>query len=302
MAAAVALVVPVRIRSRAPGVRDLAAFLMTFPPSLPVSKATDVPVGLGMALPVAALAGDLLPWALAAGLVVVVAVLAERRVRSAREQAAAAGRQARLVLALHERDRQRLAKALHDGPVQDLLALNMEASVAAHLGGPLHETAGDVSGVVHDLRAVSEALRPPALVAFGLAAALTAHVDRFRDRHPSISVSLDLDDDDDLDPRTRLALFRIGQEALDNAALHGPPLRIDVDLSVSEAGAALTVRDDGAGYEVPEDVTAFAASGRYGVIGMQAQAQSVGAELRIESAPGRTVVHVAAPAAPPDWA
>lgn len=234
-------------------------------------------------------------WAVGVGVGAgLILVTLARRLRRA---TARAERKAQLLLARSEQDRNRLAKALHDGPVQDLLAMQMETRVAAYLGSD--EQMGDVSVVIRRLRDVSEALRPPALDVFGLAAALVAHAERFRARHPGLAVSLDLDDDG-LAPATRLALFRIAQEALDNAARHGRPARVDVALAVSDAGAELVVRDDGEGWEVPDDVTTLAHSGRYGVFGMLAHADSVGAELEIQSALGHTVIRVSAPPSPPD--
>ena len=64
---------------------------------------------------------------------------------------------------------------------------------------------------------------------------------------------------------------------------------------MTEAQTVLSVCDDGPGYNVPDDVTSFARSGRYGLLGMHAQAEAIGADFSIESTPGRTVVRVAAP-------
>ncbi|WP_143537335.1 sensor histidine kinase [Rubrivirga sp. SAORIC476] len=233
----------------------------------------------------------LLPWLVAALVAGWVCARAARRAREADRRAQQAEQQARLSLARAERDHRRLAAVLHDGPVQDLLALGMDARVSTHLGLPVAPP--DVSGVVQQLRAVSEGLRPPALGPFGLAAALTAHVERFRANHPAIAVSLDLDDDD-LPAETRLALFRIAQEAIGNAALHGPPLTIDIRLSTFTERVEFTIRDDGNGWEVPDDIATLAQTGRYGVFGMLMQAESVGASLTVQSAPGETVVHISA--------
>ena len=245
-------------------------------------------------------AGGPMSWGLVAGLVAGVAAVAlfVRQVRAERERAARAERRARLLLHLLERDRRRVAQALHDGPVQDLLALDMAANVTAYVSGEV-QAPDDLAEVVRELRAVSEALRPPTLDTFGLAAAVDAHADRFRSRHPGIEVALDLDPVD-LGPHVRLALFRVVQEALDNAAAHGPPRRVDVRLASTDDGAVLTVVDDGGGYAVPADVTEFALSGRYGVIEMVAHAEAVGARLHLESTPGETAVRVVAPRAAPD--
>ena len=242
-----------------------------------------------------------LAWGFATGLAVVlaaVATLALRRARAERERATRAERKARLLLHLIERDRRRVAQALHDGPVQDLLAFEMAANVTAYVSGEV-QAPDDLGRVVRELRAVSEALRPPTLDTFGLAAAVDAYADRFLSGHPGIAVALDLDPVD-LGPHVRLALFRVVQEALDNAALHGSPRRVDVRLEATDDGVLLTVVDDGTGYVVPDDVTELAVSGQLGVIGMAAHAEAIGARLHLESAPGQTVVQVAAPRTAPD--
>ena len=259
-----------------------------------------------LALPFSTAAGPLivtaLPWLIALAAVVAASLACARmtrRVREAETRLQDAEQNVRLALSQAERDQRRLAEVLHDGPVQDLLAFDLEARVASHLGRSAE--APDIAAVVQQLRAVSEALRPPALGPFGLAAALTAHVDRFRESHPGIAVSLDLDEDR-LPPKTRLALFRIAHEAIDNAALHGPPIRIHVHLSTSAAGAELTIRDDGQGWKVPDDISTLARGERYGVFGMLMQAESVGGTLAVQSVPGETVVHATAPSVLPNWA
>ena len=221
-----------------------------------------------------------------------------RRLRAERARADTAERRVRLLVEAIEDERLHVAQAIHDGPVQDLLALALETRLAERHSEPADESLS-IGAVVRDLRALSEGLRPPALGPFGLAAALRAHADRFQRRHPGIVVDLALDPADALPPRTRLALFRIAQEALDNAALHGPPLHVHVELRVGDGRAALTVRDDGAGFQVPGDSAAFAEAGRYGVLGMTGQAEAVGARLHLESRPGRTAVRVEVPLPPP---
>ena len=242
-------------------------------------------------------------WGLLVGLLAAAALLiarAHRRLETERARSAAAERKARLLLGLLERDRRRVAQTLHDGPVQDLLALEMAANVMAYVGGgQVDEDPDGLGDVVRQLRSVSEGLRPPTLDTFGLAAAIDAHAERFRARHPAIDVALDLDPAD-LGRHVRLALFRVVQESLDNAAVHGPPRRVSVRLEDTHDGVVLTVEDNGAGYDVPRDVTEFARSGRYGVLGMLAHAEAVGARLHLESAPGRTVVRVVAPHTMPD--
>ena len=193
-----------------------------------------------------------------------------------------------------EDERRRLARDLHDGPLQDLHALHMQLGLAADglaadglapsdtLLRRLRGAQDETHTVVGDLRRMTEALRPPALGPFGLAAALRAHADRFRQRHPTIDVDLGLDDDAlTLPEPTRLVLFRIAQEAMNNAVKHGPPTRLAVSLRLTPTEVALAVEDDGPGVDGPLDFDALAVRGHYGMLGMQERAHSVSGVLMV---------------------
>lgn len=208
-----------------------------------------------------------------------------------------------------EAERLRLAQDLHDGPVQDLHALRMRLSMLnraptaadgpqAAVSESVAEVVEEVQRVIRNLRGVSEDLRPPALVPFGLAAALHAFAERFRQTHPSIQVDLDLDDDEQALPeQVRLVLFRIAQEAMNNAAKHGAPGRIEVVFRLDDEQVLLNVSDDGRGYVVPTDFRLLGKNGHYGLLGMSERADSIGAQLHLESHPGkgkRTQVRVTA--------
>ena len=211
-----------------------------------------------------------------------------------------------------EDERLRLARELHDGPLQDLHALHMQLGVAtealAHGGLPVDTPLGEASQrvrgaqddahtIVHDLRRITEALRPPALGPFGLAAALSAYVDRFRLRHPGIKVLLELDADGlDLPEPKRLALFRIAQEAMNNAVKHGSPTWIRVALELSDDEVCLTLEDDGPGLGERPDLAALAADGHFGLLGMQERADAVSGSLDVINRPaGGLRVSVAVP-------
>lgn len=247
-------------------------------------------------------------WVLCAAVLVVAVVglsLLTRRIRGtiaeARGRSSTAERRARLLVHAHERERHRIAQRLHDGPVQDLLA---HALVTSGLGPPgpvgphasFAEAAGGLDHVVRDIRAVSESLRPPAVGPLGLSVALRGAADRLGDQHPGIEIGLDLDDDGQaLRPDLRLALFRVAQESLGNAAHHGTPLHINVELRLRPDLVTLEIADDGTGFNVPEDLYAFTATGQFGLFGIVAQCEAMDATFSITSCPGRTIVHIEAP-------
>lgn len=233
------------------------------------------------------------------GLITVVAFpigMYRRQLRRESERRQHADEVRRRLTESQEAERLRLAQDLHDGPVQDLHALRMRLSLLARAPATamltresFGEVVEEIQRVIRELRGVSEDLRPPALAPFGLAAALGAFADRFRSSHPSIQLSLDLDDDGQLFPaRTRLVLFRIAQEAMNNAAKHGRPSHIAVTLKIGDDRVLLSVRDDGQGYRVPDDLRALGRDGHYGLLGMAERADSIGAVLHIESDPSGT--------------
>lgn len=220
----------------------------------------------------------------------------ERRRRltsEARRQSLAEGR---------EKERRRLAREIHDGPVQDLHGLHMRlASVRAVSNGEGDNgelDGGELMRITRELRAMSADLHPPALARFGLAAALRAHAGRLAERHPDLHVQLVLDEDPEhcLSKQVRLALFRVAQEAMSNAAQHAQAQSVRVRLTTEENTVRLEIEDDGRGFEVPRRPGEKAQSGHYGLLGMKERTDAIGATLNVTSAPEKgTTVRVDAP-------
>jgi signal transduction histidine kinase len=90
-------------------------------------------------------------------------------------------------------------------------------------------------------------------------------------------------------------LYRIAEEALRNVECHSGAERVDVNVRVDHPDGAerltLAVADDGVGFD-----PGAAPSGHYGLLGMREQAELIGAELHVDSAPGQgTRVSVSVP-------
>ena len=112
-------------------------------------------------------------------------------------------RQARLVLleaqraavASREAERLRIARELHDGPVQQLhgIQLRIHAIPGTSDGqASSYVAAGELQEVVNEVRAIAEDLRPPALGPFGIAAALQTLAARVGEQHPHVTVIADI--------------------------------------------------------------------------------------------------------------
>ncbi len=201
-----------------------------------------------------------------------------------------------------EDERKRLARELHDGPIQDLYAVLHEVEMIAEEDGVglkprldgWHQT---VKRIVRTLRDVCVELRPPLLADFGLEVTMRSHAARFREVYPNIDVEIDLMPlGDRLPERVQLALFRIFQEALNNAAQHGRAGSIRVRLEADAEGLHLEVVDDGCGFAVPKRWIEFARRGHLGLLGISERAGSIGGRLEVVSESGSgTRLHVGAP-------
>jgi signal transduction histidine kinase len=190
-------------------------------------------------------------------------------------------------------ERRRMARDMHDGLAQELAFI---ATYSQRLG----RTGDDATTVVH-LRAAAERALHDSRTAIAVLTStddapldrlITRTVDSFRSRFP-VDVELDLEQDVVVDAERRNALLRILNEAMINATRHGSARQILVRLTGGQRGSALSISDDGSGFDVPAAVSA----GRgLGLISMNERAELLGGGLNIISAPGTgTVVEVGLP-------
>jgi two-component system nitrate/nitrite sensor histidine kinase NarX len=97
-----------------------------------------------------------------------------------------------------------------------------------------------------------------------------------------VPVSVNADVECPLPAEVQVALYRIAQETLNNAAKHAEASQVDVQLRCKAGWAILSIRDDGRGFD-----TDHIPPGHFGVGIMRERASAVGAELKIESETGR---------------
>jgi two-component system sensor histidine kinase UhpB len=189
--------------------------------------------------------------------------------------------------ALHaqEEERARVARDLHDEVNQSLtgLLLRLEAareSAPPELEAEIAETKALANQAMTELLSLARQLRPTALDDLGLAAAIGGQVEQLG--RGEIETHLDLEGDfSDLGDDAQLVVYRVAQEALNNAARHSGAKRVEVRLRRAEdGGVALEVTDDGRGFAFDESERGL------GIGGMRERALLVGGELTIESRPG----------------
>ncbi|MEM6287744.1 MAG: two-component regulator propeller domain-containing protein [Bacteroidota bacterium] len=242
---------------------------------------------------------------LVAGGATTVLALRRRRAADRIRRAADAAEMKRRVAEGRERERLRLARELHDGPVQDLYRLGHdldrlrlrpagpEAADGIHLG----DARTRVTAVTSTLRDVLAALRPPVIPHLGLAAALESLARRGRHRHLDVRLAIDPEAVRALPEDAQNVVYRVVQEALVNVSKHAEAGAVDVSLAHRPGGVEVTVRDDGQGFAPPAHLLDFARAGRFGVVGASERAEVVGGHLSVESAPGHgTTVRLWLPA------
>jgi signal transduction histidine kinase len=208
---------------------------------------------------------------------------------------------AALVVQAEEDQRRRLARELHDEPLQLFLHLARHLESLAETPG-IPAPAADGLARAHRqaldaalrLRGLARELRPPTLDHLGLVAALSgllADVDEEADLHADLQVTGEAVR---LAGDIELGAFRIIQEAARNSLRHAEARRLQVTVGFGADELRLTVADDGRGFTPDEfdDLTAT----HLGMLGMRERARLLDGDLEVRSAPGAgTVVHARVP-------
>ncbi|MEE9616093.1 MAG: ATP-binding protein [Anaerolineae bacterium] len=207
-----------------------------------------------------------------------------------------------------EAERARLARELHDGPVQELIALGQRAEMAQRLvergegeraRALLEEARRAESETVAELRRLIGALRPIYLEDLGFIPALEMLAQQAAGR-TSARVRLEKECTvHRLAPEVELATYRIAQEALNNALQHAHAQNIVVRAQCDSEGLTLSVTDDGVGFTLPPRPDLLTQAGHFGLVGMQERATRLGGTLQVRTAPGKgTQVTIRLPGQP----
>ncbi len=193
-----------------------------------------------------------------------------------------------LVTKAQEEERRRLARDLHDGPAQHLAALIR--TLDAQPGANQVSTREAASRILDELRRVARDQRPTLLDDLGIVPALEWLTSETRER-TGMGVTLSVEGKlERLAPDKEVALYRITQEALRNTELHAQATAVEIVLRFLDGAVELEVRDDGSGFDVPDQPGGYLHVGRLGLMGMYERAQLVGGSLELRSVPGEGTV------------
>ena len=203
------------------------------------------------------------------------------------------------LMTMQDDERRRIARELHDGLGQEMVALKMLLNGVTLSPLSLKENIGEAISVIdratQQIRTLSHLLHPPLLDEVGLLSALRWYLEGLSQRS-GIETALEVNPPDF--PRLALevetALFRIIQEAVTNVFRHSGARHVWITLTQQEGDVIVKVRDDGKG--VVDGITELrSGTPGVGIRGMSERAKELGGQLSVTKAHPGTLLEVTIP-------
>jgi signal transduction histidine kinase len=208
----------------------------------------------------------------------------------------------------------RLGFDLHDGPIQDVLALAADVQLLQQQVYPFiledyreqaHGRFDDLSARLveldRQLRELAHSLETKSVLSRPLGEILHREVDAFAER-TGIETRLEIrGDPESLTSAQRIAVYRAIQESLSSIREHSGASTVEIRLRMRRASIEVRVTDDGHGFEVGRALARAAQRGRLGIVGIGERVRMLGGTFEIDSAPGGpTILTFALPRVSPD--
>ncbi|MGN7309468.1 sensor histidine kinase [Alkalicoccobacillus gibsonii] len=191
------------------------------------------------------------------------------------------------IIEAQEEERRRLSREIHDGPAQTMANVLLRSELVERV---FLEDGMDAALLeIRDLRKMVKAslaevrriiydLRPMALDDLGLVPTLSKYLTTFEERHNIPVAFRHFGKEHRLSQHFEVAMFRLVQEAVQNAYKHANPKEIQVKIEIKPTMVIIIVRDDGTGFD-PEQQK----EGSFGLLGMKERVNMLKGELKINS-------------------
>lgn len=192
------------------------------------------------------------------------------------------------------KERNRLARELHDSVAQTLYGLTLQAEAAARelnngqterASEQLREIRDSAQQSLQETRLLIFELRPPILEQEGLSAALRNRLESVESRS-GLKMQIQLQEVNQLPAGIEAGLYGIANETFNNILKHAHASEIKVSLKKESNKVVLEIQDNGVGF----DVNAIA--GGMGLNGMKERAEQFGGDIQIKSGPDGTKIRV----------
>lgn len=205
------------------------------------------------------------------------------------------------IIMAQEEERKRLSREIHDGPAQMLANVMMRSDLVERLFKEYGSEAAleeirslkkMVRDALYEVRRIIYDLRPMALDDLGLSPTLRKYLRTIEDYYRTATITYQFfGKEQRLDSKTEVSLFRLVQEAVQNALKHAEANEITVKVEMKNNLCTIIVRDDGKGFDVNQK-----REKSFGIMGMRERVELLNGTLSIKSTIGAgTVVTIQVP-------
>lgn len=205
------------------------------------------------------------------------------------------------IIEAQEAERKKLSREIHDGPAQMLANVMVRSDLTERIfreRGPeealleIKSLKQMVRSALAEVRRIIYDLRPMALDDLGLIPTLRKYLQTIGEYNSEIDFKFQIyGQEKRLEPNYEVALFRLAQEAVQNAIKHANASLIQVKLELLNDKGTLTVRDNGRGFEPHKQK-----EGSFGIMGMNERVETLEGEMTIQSSVGGgTLVYIQIP-------
>ena len=223
-----------------------------------------------------------------------IAQLQQEQLQESQKRESQRGELFRRIVAAQESERQRIARDLHDETGQSLTAIGMGLrGLSSKLKtrnqdslGTLQKLESLTADSLKELQRLISDLRPSHLDDLGLSAALRWYTNRIHE-DTSINIRVDfLGDEQEMEDATRITIFRIIQESLNNIIKHSQADHVNIHLQYEQKKVRINVRDNGVGFDLETVKLERSRRPSLGLAGMEERAVLLGGTMSIQSRPG----------------
>lgn len=196
------------------------------------------------------------------------------------------------IIEAQEEERLRISREIHDGPAQMLanILLRSEIIERAFRRGKIEQSLNEIKSIrkmvrlsLREVRRIIYNLRPMALDDLGLIPTIQRYISTMQSYHETAEIKfVSLGIKRRLTKNYEIALFRLMQEALQNAVRHSQATNIKVKLEISETSVTLVIKDNGCGFD-PEHIK----EDSFGLIGMKERVEMIDGTMTIDTQLGQ---------------
>ncbi|MEH7225038.1 sensor histidine kinase [Bacillus sp. JJ1566] len=204
------------------------------------------------------------------------------------------------IIEAQEEERRKLSREIHDGPAQMLANVMLRSQIIdkVYRESPdqgvkeIHDLRIMVRSALYEVRRIIYDLRPMALDDLGLVPTLKKYLSTIEEYNGDTTISFTfIGSEQRIPSKFEVALFRLVQEAVQNALKHAEAREIAVKLEISRNHVTVIVKDNGKGFDIREKK-----KDSFGLIGMRERVDLLDGHLTIDSSVGAgTIVMIQVP-------